>query len=121
MNILLVEDDDANVLLFVDVLEAADHVVTVERDGLAGYERARSQSFDLIILDVQLPRMRGDEVCQRLRSEGTATAIIALSAHALPDQVQAGLAAGFDRYLTKPVSPAALREAVVTAGRREDR
>ena len=102
-------------LLFVDVLEGAGHAVVPERDGAAAYARASRERFDVIILDIQVPGMRGDDVCRRLRDDGVRTPILALSARALPAQVDAALAAGFDRYLTKPVSPRVLREAVQAA------
>ena len=112
MRILLVEDDEANLDLFMDVLAAAGHSVLIERDGVDGRARALQESFDLIILDIQLPRLRGDVLCRELRKGGMRIPIIAISADALPQQVEAGLAAGFDRYLTKPIGPAALRAAV---------
>ncbi len=112
MRILLVEDDEANLDLFTDVLDAAGHSVVVERDGINGRTRALQEPFDLIILDIQLPRLEGDVLCRELREHGMRIPIIAISANALPLQVEAGLAAGFDRYLTKPIGPAALRAAV---------
>ena len=112
MRILLVEDDEANLDLFTDVLDDAGHSVVVERDGIDGRTRALQESFDLIILDIQLPRLQGDVLCRELRKHGMRIPIIAISADALPFQVDAGLAAGFDRYLTKPIGPAALRAAV---------
>ena len=118
MRILLVEDDRANLDLFTDVLDGAGHSVVVEYDGVEGRTRALQESFDLIILDIQLPRLRGDALCRELRERGVQTPIIALSADALPHQVDAGLAAGFDRYLTKPIGPAALRAAVTDCASR---
>lgn len=117
MHILLIEDDPLNVDLFTAVLESDGHEVTVERDGEAGKARALSEPFDLLILDIQLPRLRGDALCRELRAAGVTTTIIGLSAEALPDQVAANRAAGFDDYLTKPIFPSALRDAVRRHGR----
>lgn len=117
MRVLLVEDEAMNADLFVDALEPDRHEVTVERDGVDGLVRAGSESFDLIVLDIDLPRMNGVEICRSLRANGASTPIIALSASVLPSEMAEGLGAGFDAYLTKPIAPAALREAVRRYGR----
>jgi CheY-like chemotaxis protein len=117
MRVLLVDDNAMNVELFVASLEADGHDVTVERDGLAGRARALAERFDVVILDIQLPGMDGHQICRDLRAAGTSAPILALSSAAMADQVERGMAAGFDRYLTKPISPSALREAVRSAPR----
>ena len=68
MRVLLVEDETMNAELFVDALEPDRHEVVVERDGVAGLARARSERFDLIVLDIDLPRMSGTEICRSLRA-----------------------------------------------------
>lgn len=113
MRILLVEDDPLNVELFMAVLEDDGHQVTVAGDGLAGKAAALRATFDLVILDIQVPRLRGDAVCRELRAAGLSVPIIALSSEALPEQIRANSAAGFDAYLTKPISTVALRDAVL--------
>jgi DNA-binding response OmpR family regulator len=112
LRVLLVEDDALNVQLFVDVLEEAGHEVVVLGDGESGRDRALAERFDLCIFDVHLPKLRGDDAVRALRAAGMRGPVIALSSSALADEVRRGLAAGFDAYLTKPISPAALREAV---------
>ena len=112
MRVLLVEDNALNVELFVDALESDGHEVTAEPDGLRGRDRALGERFDLLILDIQLPGIDGYALCRELRRAGIATPMLALSSSAMPEQIERGLAAGFDAYLTKPISPAALREAV---------
>ncbi len=112
MRILLVEDDPTNIELFSAVLEGAQHEFIVETDGVTGRDRALAESFDLIILDIQIPGMSGDTVCSALRSAGRVLPILALSAAALPEQIVRGMAAGFTEYLTKPITPAALRQAL---------
>ena len=116
MRILLVDDNAMNVDLFADVLEAAGHNVAVERDGTSGKARALKDAFDLVILDVQLPGLDGITVCRDLRAAGVAGPILAVSSSAMPEQVERGMAAGFDAYLTKPISPADLRETVSRYG-----
>lgn len=117
MRVLLVEDEPMNADLFVDALEPERHEVVVEDDGLRGLARAGSERFDLIVLDMNLPGMSGAEICRSLRAAGTTTPIVALSASVLPNELAAGLRAGFDAYLTKPIAPLDLRAAVRRYGK----
>lgn len=112
MRILLAEDNQMNLELFIAALERDGHTVTAERDGVRARDRALAEDFDLIVLDIQLPRLDGDAICRALRAAGRGKPIVALSASALPEQVDRGLRAGFDAYLTKPITPADLRAAV---------
>ena len=115
MRILLVEDDQMNVELFESALETDGHEIVTERDGAAGEERA-SDRFDLVLLDIQLPKKDGLEVCRRLRARGLRIPIVALSASVLPEEIARTKAAGFDLFLSKPISPRDLREAVRRLG-----
>jgi two-component system OmpR family response regulator len=112
LRVLLVEDEAMNADLFVDALASDGHEVEVEHDGLDGLARATFERFDLIVLDMNLPRMSGAEICASLRASGLTTPIVALSASVLPNELEEGLRAGFDAYLTKPIAPTALRAAV---------
>jgi DNA-binding response OmpR family regulator len=118
MRVLLVEDEPMNILLFTDVLEADGHEVVVANDGIAGRDLALSQSFDLCVVDIHLPQLRGDELVKQLRAARMSTPVIALSSSALATEVERGLLAGFDAYLTKPISPGELRDAVRRYGRK---
>ena len=111
MRILLVEDDAMNVELFESALESDGHEVVVERDGVAGEQRAADR-FDLILLDIKLPKKNGLEVCRSLRARGLRIPIVALSASVLPEEVARTTSAGFDLFLSKPISPRDLRTAV---------
>ena len=111
MRILLVEDDPKNVELFEAALEG-EHVLVVERDGISGQERALAEKFDVILLDIQLPKKNGIEVCRSLRAGGLRIPIVALSASVLPDEVARIKDADFSLFLSKPISPSALRAAV---------
>jgi CheY-like chemotaxis protein len=115
LRILLVEDDPMNVELFESALETDGHELVIERDGVAG-ERRASDKFDLILLDIQLPKMNGLDVCRRLRARGLRIPIVALSASVLPEEVARTREAGFDLFLSKPISPRDLRAAVSRAG-----
>ncbi|HEY8730853.1 MAG TPA: response regulator [Candidatus Limnocylindria bacterium] len=112
LRILLVDDNSVNVELFRDVLESDGHAVTVERDGIAGQDRALAEPFDLFLLDIQLPGLDGYALCRALRASGVDRPIIAVSSAAMADDIRRGAEAGFDEYLTKPIAPAAIRAAV---------
>lgn len=112
LRILLVDDNAMNVEFIRDVLEADGHSVTVERDGPAARDRALADPFDLLLLDIQLPSMDGYAVCRSLRTSGIDRPILALSSAAMPEHVRHGAEAGFDEYLTKPISPVAIRAAI---------
>ena len=115
MRILLVEDDPMNVELFESALESDGHEIVTERDGAAGEQRA-SDRFDVILLDIQLPKKSGLEVCKSLRARGLRMPIVALSASVLPEEIARTKAAGFDIFLSKPISPRDLRSAVRLLG-----
>lgn len=117
VRILLADDDRLNLELYVDVLEDDGHEVHVEATGDAALSRALASSFDVVLLDIQMPGLDGNEVCRRLRAAGYHGPIAALSAAALPDNVRRGEAAGFDAYLTKPLLPRHLLAAVAALTR----
>ena len=100
-----------NVELFESTLETDGHEIVTETDGAAGEKRA-SDRFDLILLDIQLPKMNGLEVCRSLRARGLRMPIVALSASVLPEEIARTKSAGFDLFLSKPISPRDLRDAV---------
>ena len=102
--ILLVEDEHGLLLTLTDRLISKGYEVASESDGEAGLAAAMSptEPFDLIVLDVMLPKKNGLEVCRKLRQEGNLTPILMLTAKGqLLDKV-AGLETGADDYLTKP-------------------
>ena len=106
--LLLVEDEAGLVLVLGDRLRAEGHEVSVERDGDLGLERACKHPFDLLILDVMLPRRSGFEVLAELRSRGVTTPVLMLTARGqLQDRVK-GLKLGADDYLVKPFEMAEL-------------
>jgi CheY-like chemotaxis protein len=104
-----------NVELFESALETDGHEIVTERDGVAGEKRA-SDRFDLVLLDIQLPKMNGLEVCRSLRARGLRMPIVALSASVLPEEIARTKSAGFDVFLPKPISPRDLRDAVRRLG-----
>lgn len=102
MRILLIEDDKHIVGFLKRGLEEEGYVVEVAYDGEEGLDLAEDGEFDLIILDILLPRVDGFTVCQRLRASGNTTPILMLTAKdSVEDRVQ-GLDLGADDYLVKP-------------------
>ena len=102
MRILLVEDEfDAAAVLAKGLREHA-YAVDTASDGRQALELAATNDYDLIVLDLLLPRIDGLEVCRRLRADGLATPILMLTARGEPDQRVKGLDAGADDYLPKP-------------------
>ncbi len=104
MHILIVEDEPQMAGLLTRGLEEESYQVSVARDGRAALEITAVQAFDVILLDVMLPRMDGLEVARQLRRREEETPVLMLTARdALADIVK-GLDAGADDYLTKPFS-----------------
>jgi len=108
--ILLIEDTEDIVMMIKDYLEQAGYKVASAQDGIEGIEQAKLVHPDLILMDIQMPRMDGFETTQRLRQdpEFKYTPIIALTALAMPNDRERCLAAGMDEYISKPVNLRAL-------------
>jgi PAS domain S-box-containing protein len=104
--LLCVEDNPANLMLVEKLLERRPDIrLLVAKDGIRGVETARAARPDVILMDINLPGISG-LVALGILAEDSATAsipVIALSANAMPDDIEKGLAAGFFRYLTKPI------------------
>jgi DNA-binding response OmpR family regulator len=120
MNVLIVEDE-ARIASFVERgLKAEGFAVQVASDGDAGYALACSEDVDLVILDLMLPKLSGDEVLRRLRVRRPDVPVIILTARdAVEDRVE-GLNAGADDYVTKPFSFAELLARVYARLRAKD-
>ncbi|HET9275651.1 MAG TPA: response regulator transcription factor [Gemmatimonadales bacterium] len=131
MNLLVVEDDEATLSFLRQSLEEDGHAVDVAQDGSDALRLGRQRPpHDLIILDIQIPRPDGLEVCDILRKEGVATPILILTGRDTPQDVAIGLDAGADDYLVKPFAlvellarvraltrrPAAAAQGVLRAG-----
>src|SRR2546429_3528770 len=100
--ILLVEDELGLVMTLSDRLTSEGYTVETATDGETGLARATNETFDLIILDVMLPRRGGVDVCRDLRPRGVGTPIIMLTARGqITDQV-VGLKIGAGGYVTQP-------------------
>jgi two-component system, OmpR family, response regulator len=118
MRVLLVEDEQRLVRLMKRVLEDERYVVDAAFDGEEGIEKAGLGAYDLIVLDVMLPRRNGVEVCRWLRNQKIATPILMLTARDQLEDKVAGLDAGADDYLTKPFAFEELLARLRALGRR---
>ena len=116
--ILIVEDEPDIALGLEDDLTVEGHEVEVVSDGEAAVRRGRESGWDLILLDVMLPRKDGFEVCRELRRARVPTPIILLTAKAQEAEKVLGLELGADDYVTKPFSPRELRARIKAVLRR---
>ncbi len=111
MTTILIADDEPAILDLVRfTLDDPQVQIVSAADGAAAIELARSVRPDVALLDVQMPRLNGLEVCRRMRAlpECTHTRIVMLTASAQAEDRRRGMAAGADHYLTKPFSPLTL-------------
>lgn len=104
VRILLVEDSEDNQEIFQHFLKAAGAEVLVADDGEKAVESAFKVEPDIVLMDIQIPKMDGKEATKRIRQRGFTKPVIALTAHALNEEVQSCLAAGCNGQITKPVS-----------------
>ncbi|MEQ1899149.1 MAG: response regulator transcription factor [Devosia sp.] len=118
MKILVIEDDRRIASFLERGLVAEGYQVAIEQDGRDGLERARTEQFDLIILDRMLPYIDGLEVCRLLREDHKRVLILMLTARdSLKDKID-GLQGGADDYLTKPFAFDELLARIVALRRR---
>jgi two-component system alkaline phosphatase synthesis response regulator PhoP len=106
--ILLVEDEPGLLVTIGDFLRNEDYVVETASDGESGLKRAREESFDLLVLDVMLPRKNGFDILRDLRQARIVTPAIMLTARGQVVDKILGLKLGADDYLTKPFDPGEL-------------
>lgn len=102
--ILLVEDSEDNQEIFMHFLLSAGAKVELVDNGLDAVERGSQGHFDLILMDIQIPHIDGKEATKRLRMNGYKGPIVALTAHAMPEERESCIQAGCDGQITKPVT-----------------
>ena len=122
LRVLIVEDDPDIAAILVENLTLAGYKVTLARDGMEGLAQARTLRPDLLILDLMLPVISGEEVCRRLRADATlrGTQILMLTAKGEEADEIIGLSLGADDYVTKPFSIRVLLERLRALRRRAD-
>jgi two-component system sensor histidine kinase BarA len=116
--VLCVDDNPANLLLVQTLLDDMGAQVSTASSGYEALEKARQESFDLILMDVQMPGMDGRQTTEAIRRHESEhgqppTPIVALTAHALANEKRALLQSGLDDYLTKPISERQLAQVVL--------
>jgi CheY-like chemotaxis protein len=121
LRILLAEDNPVNAKLTRIVLERHGHSVRAVTSGREAIQGLAAETFDVVLMDVQMPEMDGLEATRRIRQmeDLAEIPIVALTAHALEDDKALCLEAGMDTYVSKPVSPGELLEAIARATTRE--
>jgi len=114
LRVLVVEDNPVNQRLIVRLLEKRGHSIAVAGNGREALDVLRAESFDLVLMDMQMPEMDGFEATAAIRNSECGTnvhiPIIALTAHAMKGDRERCLTAGMDGYLTKPIRPQELDE-----------
>ena len=103
LRVLLVEDSPDNQMLFEILLGQQGVVLDIANDGVEGVEKAEAGQHDVVLMDIQMPRMDGHAAARRLRARGFGKPIIALTAHAMKDEAERATRSGFSGYVSKPV------------------
>lgn len=113
--ILIAEDDRTTALMLSSVMQSAGHEVKVVPDGAAALEALRAESFDLLLLDIWMPKMSGLEVLASLRAQKLGIKAIVMTSDGTPETVVRAVREQAYHYLAKPVKPAELLERVANA------
>jgi two-component system CheB/CheR fusion protein len=126
LRVLLAEDNPVNRMLAVELLRLAGHSVATAEDGRETLDRLRAEPFDLVLMDVRMPHLDGEEAVRAIR-RGEAgpgkrsVPVVALTAHALKGDRERFLAAGMDDYLTKPIDMHELHRVLARVADRLDK
>lgn len=115
MRILLVDDSPDNQRLFERILNSAGAQVDIAENGVVAIARQKVVSYDVIIMDIRMPLMDGYEATRRIRANGYAGPILALTAHSNPGEEEKCRAAGCSGFFLKPINRAGLLNAVSNA------
>jgi len=124
LRILLVEDEPGLVITVSDLLASEGYEVDSATDGVSGLEKAAAGGYDLVLLDVMLPRKTGFDVCRELRQRGQDVPVMMLTAKTQVIDRVVGLKLGADDYLAKPFEPSELLarvEALLRRVKKENR
>ncbi len=119
MRVLVIEDEARLAATLQDLLELGGYTADVRRDGESGLDEALTGIYDVILLDVMLPKMDGFTVLRRLRESGSAVPVLMLTARSETADKVEGLDRGADYYLTKPFDPKELLACVRALARRQ--
>jgi CheY-like chemotaxis protein len=109
--ILLVEDNKTNQLVAIAMLSTKGYVIDVAVDGHQAVEAVKARDYDVVLMDIQMPKMNGVDATRAIRALGGgkgSVPIIAVTANAMRGDRESYLAAGMDDYLSKPIDSATL-------------
>ena len=119
LRVLAVEDNPINRVILAEQLRTLGCDVELAQDGVEALQRCREQSFDLVVTDINMPRMDGHALARQLRDDGNLVPVIGATANATAEERERCLASGMQGYLSKPIDIARLRKAL-TALRQGD-
>jgi DNA-binding response OmpR family regulator len=120
MKILLVEDDELSAIALSEALTSHHHTIDLATDGETGLDLATSFDYDLVLLDVVIPKLDGISLCRRLRQQKDRTPILLLTSKDSQADIVAGLDAGADDYVIKPSNLTELNARIRALIRRGD-
>lgn len=103
LRILMAEDDLVNQKVALSMLKRLGYMADVAENGLEVLEALQKKPYDVVLMDVQMPKMDGLEATRRIRDSGLSTRIIAMTAHAMDGDRDECLQAGMDEYISKPI------------------
>ncbi|AVM75245.1 response regulator [Magnetospirillum gryphiswaldense] len=115
---LVVDDNDVNRMLAGRLLNKAGWVVDMAEDGAQALDWLEGNRVDLVLLDISMPGLSGEDVCRTVRARQLCQGakVVAYTAHAMPEEREQFLACGFDAILTKPISKAGMQDLLNTLG-----
>jgi CheY-like chemotaxis protein len=104
-NVLVVEDNPINMELVVEILDAKGFIIDMAENGKEAVKKAETRIYDLILMDIELPEMNGDEATRLIKSkpEYKDIPVIALTSYAMKGDKERIMGAGFDDYISKPI------------------
>jgi CheY-like chemotaxis protein len=113
--VLLVEDNDMNLDLATELLHDVGIDVSIARNGLEAIDQVERETFDCVLMDIQMPEMDGLTATQRIRQNNRhkLLPILAMTAHAMKGEAEKSLAAGMNEHITKPIDPLVLYTALI--------
>jgi len=112
LHVLAVEDNPINRVILAEQLRALGCEVELAQDGAEALRLCREQAFDLVVTDINMPRMDGHSLARRLRDEGNPVPVVGATANATAEERERCLASGMRGYLSKPIDIAHLRRAL---------
>jgi CheY-like chemotaxis protein len=105
LKLLLIEDNEVNQLVAQELLKRVNSEVVIASDGEEGVERALEGNAQMVLMDIQMPKLDGYEATKLLREQGFKAPIIAMTAHAMPEERARCLKVGMNDHITKPIDP----------------